>query len=73
MFIRRRIGALCQFVRLIPGVLSDETSALTDSFQDENIVGTYIYQTRGLQWMESSKLLTSGNFEIDKIWREHGL
>jgi tRNA (guanine37-N1)-methyltransferase len=55
-------------IRLIPGVLSDETSALTDSFQDGLLSGP-IY-TRPAEWMESSDVLTSGNFaKIDK-WRE---
>ena len=39
------IGAivLCDaLIRLIPGVLSDETSALTDSFQD-NLLTSYLH------------------------------
>jgi tRNA (guanine-N1)-methyltransferase len=54
------------------GVLSDETSALTDSFQD-GLSGTYIYKTCRLQRMESPWVLTSGNFaKIDK-WREDAM
>ena len=57
-------------VRLLPGVLNNETSALTDSFQD-NLLSPPVYtrppEFRG--W-EVPKVLLSGNFpEIEK-WRE---
>lgn len=57
-------------VRLIPGVLNNETSALTDSFQD-NLLSPPVYtrppEFRG--W-EVPEVLLSGNFpEIEK-WRE---
>ncbi len=67
------IGAIvfCDaIIRLIPGVLSDETSALTDSFQD-NLLSPPIY-TRPVEYMgmKVPDVLLSGNFaEIDK-WRE---
>ena len=55
--------------RLLPGVLNDETSALTDSFQDD-LLAPPVY-TRPEEW-EGKKVpsvLLSGNFkEIDK-WR----
>ena len=57
-------------VRIIPGVISNETSALTDSFQD-NLLSPPIY-TRPAKYknMEVPKILLSGNQkEIDK-WRE---
>jgi len=57
-------------IRLIPGVLSDETSALSDSFQD-NLLSPPIY-TRPANYKGWSvpDVLLSGNFaEIDK-WRE---
>lgn len=57
-------------IRLIPGVLSDETSALTDSFQD-NLLSPPIY-TRPAEYKgwKVPDVLLSGNFaEIDK-WRE---
>ena len=57
-------------VRLIPGVLNDETSALTDSFQD-NLLSPPIY-TRPAEYkgMKIPDILLSGNFpEIEK-WRE---
>ena len=57
-------------VRLLPGVLNDETSALTDSFQD-NLLSPPVYtrppEFRG--W-KVPRVLLSGNFpEIEK-WRE---
>jgi len=67
------IGAIvfCDaIIRLIPGVLSNETSALTDSFQD-NLLSHPIY-TRPAEYkgMRVPDILLSGNFpEIEK-WRE---
>jgi tRNA (guanine37-N1)-methyltransferase len=57
-------------VRLIPGVLNDETSALTDSFQD-NLLSPPVY-TRPPEFkgMKVPEVLLSGDFKkIDK-WRE---
>lgn len=57
-------------VRLIPGVLSDETSALTDSFQD-NLLAPPVY-TRPAEfngWKVPDVLLSGHQAEIDK-WRE---
>lgn len=57
-------------IRLIPGVLSDETSALTDSFQD-NLLAPPVY-TRPAEYKgwRVPDVLLSGNFaNIDK-WRE---
>ncbi len=57
-------------VRLIPGVISDETSALTDSFQD-NLLSPPIY-TRPSEYKgwKVPDVLTSGNFaEIEK-WND---
>lgn len=62
---------LCDAViRLIPGVLGNETSALTDSFQD-NLLAPPIYtKPREYKGMKVPKVLFSGNFaEIEK-WRE---
>ncbi|MDF0706004.1 MAG: tRNA (guanosine(37)-N1)-methyltransferase TrmD [Bacteroidota bacterium] len=63
---------LCDAViRLLPGVLNDETSALTDTFQD-NLLAPPVY-TRPAEYkgMEVPKILLSGNFpEIEK-WREN--
>ncbi len=57
-------------VRLVPGVISDETSALTDSFQD-NLLAPPVY-TRPAEYKgwKVPDVLLSGNFkEIDK-WKE---
>ena len=64
-------AALCDtIIRLIPGVLGNETSALTDSFQD-NLLAPPIYtRPRFYKGWDVPKLLFSGNFpEIEK-WRE---
>ena len=56
-------------IRLIPGVLGDETSALTDSFQD-NLLAPPVY-TRPAQYenMEVPEILLSGNFPKIEQWR----
>lgn len=55
--------------RLIPGVLSNETSALTDSFQD-NLLAPPVY-TRPDEWegMKVPEVLLSGNFKKIDEWR----
>lgn len=57
-------------VRLIPGVLSDETSALTDSFQD-NLLAPPIY-TRPAEYKgwQVPEILLSGNTPLIENWRE---
>ena len=57
-------------VRLIPGVINDETSALTDSFQD-NLLSPPVYtKPSDYKGMKVPEVLLSGNFKkIDK-WRE---
>ena len=57
-------------IRLIPGVISDETSALSDSFQD-NMLAPPIYTrpSKYNEW-EVPKILLSGDpIKIEK-WRE---
>lgn len=56
--------------RLIPGVISDETSALSDSFQD-NLLSHPIY-TRPSKYKgwEVPKVLLSGNQKLIEKWRE---
>ncbi len=56
-------------IRLIPGVLGDETSALTDSFQD-HLLAPPVY-TRPAQYenMEVPEILLSGNFPKIEQWR----
>ena len=57
-------------VRLIPGVLGDETSALTDSFQD-NLLAPEVY-TRPAEYKGKKvpEVLLSGNFKKIDQWRE---
>lgn len=57
-------------VRLIPGVLNDETSALTDSFQD-GLLSPPVY-TRPEEWdgMKVPEVLLSGNFPLIEKYRE---
>ncbi|MDC1505976.1 tRNA (guanosine(37)-N1)-methyltransferase TrmD [uncultured Winogradskyella sp.] len=64
-------AVLCDaIIRLIPGVLGNETSALTDSFQD-NLLAPPIYtKPRDYKGFKVPPVLFSGNFpEIEK-WRE---
>jgi tRNA (guanine37-N1)-methyltransferase len=57
-------------VRLIPGVLNDETSALTDSFQD-NLLSPPVY-TRPPEYngWKVPEILLSGNLPVIEKWRE---
>ena len=57
-------------IRLIPGVLGNETSALTDSFQD-NLLAPPIY-TRPADYNghKVPDILTSGNTPKVEEWRE---
>jgi len=57
-------------VRLIPGAISDETSALTDSFQD-NLLAPPVY-TRPAEYKgwKVPDVLLSGNFKEIDNWRE---
>jgi len=56
-------------VRLLPGVLSDETSALTDSFQD-NLLSPPVY-TRPAEYkgMKVPDILLSGNDQLVDDWK----
>ena len=56
-------------VRLIPGVMNDETSALTDSFQD-NLLAPPIY-TRPADYngWKVPDVLMSGNPKLIEEWR----
>lgn len=55
--------------RLIPGVLNDETSALTDSFQDD-LLAPPVY-TRPAVWndLKVPEELLSGNHKLIEQWR----
>ncbi|MGI9547050.1 MAG: tRNA (guanosine(37)-N1)-methyltransferase TrmD [Flavobacteriaceae bacterium] len=57
-------------IRLLPGVLNDETSALTDSFQDDLLAPPVYTRPRKYKEIEVPEILLKGNFpEIEK-WRE---
>ncbi len=63
-------AVLCDaIIRLIPGVLGDETSALTDSFQDD-LLSPPVY-TRPSEYQENKvpEILLSGNFPKIEEWR----
>jgi len=63
-------AVLCDsIIRLIPGVLGDETSALTDSFQDD-LLSPPVY-TRPSEYKELKvpDVLLSGNFPKIDEWR----
>ncbi len=64
-------AVLCDsIIRLLPGVLGNETSALTDSFQD-NLLAPPIY-TRPAEYKgwKVPEILTSGNTPKIEEWRE---
>ncbi len=57
-------------VRLVPGVINDETSALTDSFQDNLLAPPMFTRPANYKGWKVPDILLSGNFpEIEK-WRE---
>ena len=64
-------AVLCDaIIRLIPGVLGNETSALTDSFQD-NLLAPPIYtRPREYKGLKVPEVLFSGNFPKIEQWRE---
>lgn len=56
-------------VRLLPGALSDETSALTDSFQDGLLAPPAYTRPASFQGMEVPPILLSGNAQEIEQWR----
>lgn len=67
------LGALilCDaIIRLIPGVLGNETSALTDSFQDGLLAPPIYTRPADYKGWKVPELLTSGNFPKIEAWRE---
>ncbi|GIM51833.1 tRNA (guanine-N(1)-)-methyltransferase [Capnocytophaga cynodegmi] len=67
------LGALivCDaIIRLIPGVLGDETSALTDSFQDNLLAPPVYTRPASYKGWEVPEILLSGNFPEIEQWRE---
>jgi len=57
-------------VRLIPGVLNDETSALTDSFQDDLLAPPVYTRPANFRNWEVPNILLSGNEGAIEKWRE---
>jgi tRNA (guanine37-N1)-methyltransferase len=56
-------------IRLIPGVLSDETSALSDSFQDGLIAPPAYTRPAEFRGMKVPDILISGNTPLIDEWR----
>lgn len=56
-------------VRIIPGVISDETSALTDSFQDGLLAPPVYTRPAEFNGWKVPEVLTSGNFKKIEQWQ----
>jgi len=56
-------------IRLIPGVLSDETSALTDSFQDNLLAPPVYTRPADFRGWKVPDVLLSGNHKAIEEWR----
>ena len=64
-------AVLCDaIIRLIPGVLNDETSALTDTFQDNLLAPPVYTRPRVFKGLEVPEVLTSGHAGKIEAWRE---
>jgi len=57
-------------IRLIPGVLNDETSALTDSFQDDLLATPVYTRPEEFRGHRVPEILLSGNTKAIDLWRE---
>ena len=55
--------------RLIPGVLNDETSALTDSFQDNLLAPPVYTRPEEFRGWKVPEILMSGNHKLIEEWR----
>ncbi len=55
--------------RLLPGVLGNETSALTDSFQDQLLAPPVYSRPEEFRGWSVPKVLTSGNHKAIEDWR----
>lgn len=63
-------AVLCDsMIRLIPGVLGDETSALSDSFQDDLLAPPVYTRPSNYKGHEVPSVLLSGNFKHIDDWR----
>lgn len=56
-------------VRLIPGVINDETSALTDSFQDNLLAPPVYTRPADFEGHKVPEVLLSGNEKLIQEWR----
>ncbi len=56
-------------VRLLPGVLNDETSALYDSFQDDLLAPPVYTRPEEYKGLKVPEILLSGNFSKIDEWR----
>jgi tRNA (guanine37-N1)-methyltransferase len=56
-------------VRLLPGVLNDETSALSDSFQDDLLAPPVYTRPAEYKGWKVPDILISGNNKAIEIWR----
>lgn len=64
-------AVLCDaIIRLIPNVLTDETSALTDSFQDNLLAPPVYTRPANYKGWEVPEILLSGNTPLIEKWRE---
>ncbi|WP_124980338.1 tRNA (guanosine(37)-N1)-methyltransferase TrmD [Nonlabens xiamenensis] len=64
-------AVLCDaLIRLIPGVISDETSALTDSFQDGLLAPPVYTRPADYKGHKVPEILLSGNLPAIEQWRE---
>jgi tRNA (guanine37-N1)-methyltransferase len=57
-------------IRLLPGVLNDETSALTDTFQDNLLAPPVYTRPSDYKGHKVPDVLLSGNFPKIEKWRE---
>lgn len=63
-------AVLCDsIIRLVPGVLNDETSALTDSFQDNLLAPPVYTRPADYKGWKVPEILTSGNLKAIEEWR----
>lgn len=58
-------------IRLIPGVLNDETSALTDSFQDDMLSPPIYTRPSEYKGYKVPEVLMSGHFKKIEEWRDN--
>ena len=64
-------AVLCDtIIRLLPGVLNNETSALTDTFQDGLLAPPVYTRPSEYKGMKVPDVLLSGNFGKIEAWRE---